>query len=170
MKTIVAISGSASSQSSNAQLLHIMSETFAKTYHIAVYDELWKWPLYSPESEQSGVPTIVQQLRTQLATADAVIICTPEYVHNIPAALKNMLEWVTTSGELHEKAVLPITFTPAAPRGQYAMVSLLQSLRACNAKIVTELPLYKNELALADGTIGLHAMHLELVTEALHLL
>lgn len=170
MRSIIAISGSASSDSSNTRLLEVLASAFVGNYRIQVHEGLWRLPLYTPQLEQDGVPDAVQQLRTQLAAADAIIICTPEYVHNIPAVLKNMLEWVTTSGELSDKPVLPITFTPAAPRGEYAMISLLQSLRACNAKIVTELPLYRNEMTDDDGSIVLNEEHQELLSEALGLL
>ncbi|MCF8277622.1 MAG: NAD(P)H-dependent oxidoreductase [Flavobacteriales bacterium] len=170
MKTILAISGSASPGGSNAQLLQVISTTFAHSYSIQVLEELWELPLYTPELEHAGIPEKVQLFREAIGEADAVIICTPEYVHNIPAVLKNAIEWVTTSGEISEKPVLPITFSPAPPRGEYAMISLLQSLRACNAKLVAELPLYRNELTLPDGTIGLDEAHHLLLTEALALL
>ncbi|MGB1317922.1 MAG: NADPH-dependent FMN reductase, partial [Flavobacteriales bacterium] len=110
------------------------------------------------------------KLRTKLANSDAVIISTPEYIHNIPAVLKNALEWITESGELHEKPVLAITFTPAAPRGEFAMKSLLQSLSALNAKVVAELPLYRNELPLANGSLNEQSEQYELLAEALTLL
>ena len=55
--------------------------------------------------------------RKILQESDAVIISIPEYIHNIPALIKNALEWVTTSGEFLGKKVLPITFTPHEPRG-----------------------------------------------------
>lgn len=169
MKSILAISGSASSDSSNAKLLRVVGNAFAHTYQIEVKEGLWQLPLYTPQLEQVGIPDVVQQLRSQLAAAHGIIICTPEYAHNIPAVLKNMLEWVTNSGELYEKPVLPITFTPAAPRGKYAMHSLLQTLQACNAKIVTELPLYRNQMTNKE-TVYLDGEHKILLSEALELL
>ncbi|MCF8257867.1 MAG: NAD(P)H-dependent oxidoreductase [Flavobacteriales bacterium] len=170
MKTILAISGSASTESSNKQLLETLRSEFADSYDIRVLDGLWLLPLFTPQAEQSGIPEQVQQLRQAVSDADAVIICTPEYLHNIPAVLKNALEWMTTSGELHEKPVLPITFTPALPRGEHAMRSLLQSLTAIKAKVVAELPLYRTEIAIENGKIVLNKSHRHLLSEALTLL
>jgi chromate reductase len=170
MKKILAISGSASESSSNAALLHVIKSSFEDSYHVEVFEGLQHFPLFSPQLQEAGVPEPVMSLRMKVAKADAIIICTPEYVHNIPAVLKNMLEWVTTSGQLSEKPVLPITFAPAAPRGEYAMLSLLQTLRACNAKIVTELPLYRNEMTDEHGNIHLNEEHRMLLGEALGLL
>ena len=98
--------------------------------------------------------TLRALLKTQVAEADAVITSTPEYRHNILAVLKNALEWMTESGELHEKSVLPITFTPAPPHGEYAMKSLLQSLNASKARIVAELSLYRNGFAFENEQIS----------------
>jgi len=170
MKKILALSGSASTESSNTQLLHAISNTFADDYEINVYEGLQNLPLFSPQLLEAGIPERIRELRTKVARADAVIISTPEYLHNIPAVLKNALEWMTASGELADKPVLAITFTPAPPRGEYAMVSLLQSLKASKAKIVAELPLYRNQMVSDAGNIDIDAAHHLLLDEALRLL
>jgi len=170
MRSILAISGSASEESSNTQLLETLRSEFAEDYNIRVLDGLWLLPLFTPQMEQVGIPEQVQLLRKAVSAADAVIICTPEYLHNIPAVLKNALEWMTTSGELAEKPVLPITFTPAPPRGENAMRSLVQSLMASKAKVVAELALYQSELRAETSRISLQGEHRFLLQQALELL
>lgn len=170
MKRILAINGSASEKSSNLQLLNTIAEAFSSEFDIAVYNELHSLPLFTPQRQKDGIPDSVINLKTNVANADAVIISTPEYLHNIPAVLKNALEWMTESGELAEKPVLPITFAPYEPRGEYAMVSLLQSLKASKAKVVAELPLFQNELRTPNGEIALSEEHLFLLREAIDLL
>lgn len=170
MKTILCVSGSASTNSSNTQLLKVIAQSFADSFEFEVFDGLQELPLFSPQLQEAGIPELVQTFRTKVAAADAVIVSTPEYLHNIPAALKNALEWMTASGELHEKPILPITFTPAPPRGEYAMKSLLQSLQASKAKIVAELPLYRNEFMVEDETMSFSKEQQLLLTEALGLL
>jgi chromate reductase, NAD(P)H dehydrogenase (quinone) len=170
MRSILAISGSASAESSNTQLLETLRAEFSDVYEIRVLDGLGLLPLYTPQMEKAGIPEQVQLLRKAVGDADAVIICTPEYLHNIPAVLKNALEWMTTSGELADKPVLPITFTPATPRGEHAMRSLLQSLKASKARVVAELPLYRTEIANENGKIVLDDDHRSLLSEALSIL
>jgi len=170
MKSILAISGSASKNSSNSLLLQTLSKEFAASYYIEVYEGLWNFPIFTPQLQGSGKPKSVKEFCRTVATADSVIISTPEYLHNIPAVLKNALEWMTESGELTDKPVLPITFTPAAPRGEHAMQSLLQSLKASKAKIVTELPLFQNQLRTDKGEIELNEDFELLIREALALL
>ena len=170
MKTVLCISGSASTKSSNTQLLETIAQTFNNSYAFEVLESLQDLPLFSPQLQQAGIPEMIKVLRTKVAKADAVVICTPEYLHNIPAVLKNVLEWMTESGELHEKSVLAITFTPAPPRGEYAMLSLLQSLKAMKARIVAELPLYRNEMTDEAGQILLDETNRSIIQEALSIL
>lgn len=170
MKKILGISGSASQHGSNTRLLHAIASSFSESFDFRVYDGLSTLPLFTPELQDLGVPEEVKNLKAQVQWADAVIISTPEYLHNIPAVLKNALEWMTESGELADKPVLPITLTPVAPRGEYAMTSLLQSLKASKAKIVAELPLYQAEIKSADGQINLTPAHVDLLREAIGLL
>lgn len=146
---ISAISGSASSPSSNARLLEAVAASFPEK-NIRPDVLLRELPLYRPELDKAPLPSSAEAWRRQMAGARAVIISTPEYLHNIPAVLKNGLEWLKSSGELRGKAVLPITFAPHPPRGEYAMESLRKSLQALEARIVAELPLYQNEVPEAD--------------------
>jgi NAD(P)H-dependent FMN reductase len=170
MKTVLCISGSPSADSSNTQLLEAITQSFANSFAFKILDGLQDLPLFSPQLQQAGIPEIVKTLRAKVAMTDAVIICTPEYLHNIPAALKNALEWMTESGELCEKPVLPITFTPAPPRGEYAMRSLVQSLQASKARIVADLPLYRNEMTDKKGRIALDEPYRHIIQEAMGLL
>jgi NAD(P)H-dependent FMN reductase len=97
---------------------------------------------------------------------DAIIIATPEYIHNIPAVLKNALEWTTQTGEFSNKKTLAISYTPHPPRGKYAMSSLINSLNALDANVVASLDLYH------DSVKGNHfnSDTTELLKEALKLL
>jgi chromate reductase, NAD(P)H dehydrogenase (quinone) len=150
--SILTISGSARPDSANVQLLQNLAEHLPQ--HAYTYFDIADLPLFQPSLDQHPWPAAVIAWRQALATADAVIIATPEYIHNIPALLKNALEWATSSGEFSGKPVLPITFTPHAPRGERAMQSLLWSLEALDARIVVQLPLYQNEMIKMVGVGG----------------
>ena len=170
MRKIVCISGSASNTSSNSELLKLIQTEFPSEYEFVIYSKLNSLPLFTADQLKSGCPKEVQELKSLIEKADAVIISTPEYLHNIPAVLKNALEWMTESGELTDKPVLPITFTPTSPRGEYAMKSLIQSLKAIKAKIVVELPLYRSECHLRNGKFALSRQQKEMLEAAISLL
>ena len=143
---ILTISGSAQRDSSNDELLKSFANLFKQHSFIHI-GELMDFPLFTPEGDKHP-SEIVLSFKEKIRNADLVIISLPEYIHNITAVLKNALEWITSSGELYEKKVIAITYTPHAPRGEKAMQSLLASLQALNAKVIAELPLYKTDLTI----------------------
>lgn len=167
MSYILCISGSSREESSNIYFLRKLCTDFrdnAIKYSHIIHD----LPLFRSENDNSDIPEIVSEWRSLVVQSSAMIISTPEYLHNLPASIKNALEWLTTTGELNEKKVLPITLTPHHPRGENAMKALLWSLQALNADIVAQLPSYKNELYTDDDAFNpdLH----EIIKEALLLI
>ncbi|WP_367388318.1 NADPH-dependent FMN reductase [Lewinella sp. LCG006] len=166
---ILTLSGSARPGSSNQKLLEAIAMAFPD-YHFSHFAGLAELPLFLPDLDHAPWPQPVVEWRAALQSATAVIITTPEYIHNLPALLKNALEWIASSGELVGKPVLPITFTPNMPRGERAMQSLVWSLGALDARIVAELPLYQNELIREGQHLLLPAEEQEMIGEALRLL
>ena len=160
---LLTVSGSARSESSNTQLLLALADIAPgkKIQHSTVPERL---PLFTEPAQAHPTPAVVAW-RTQVQHAAGLIFCTPEYLHNLPALLKNALEWLTVGGELAGKPCLALTLTPHPPRGEQAMRSLVWSLQALNADVRAELPLYRDEVKLVDGRIsGVEAR--ELLTAA----
>lgn len=142
---ILTISGSSRPSSSNAKLLEALALEFPQ-HNIYKYNHIVELPLFRAEADTNPLPESVKAWRKALRESDAVIISTPEYIYNLPAIIKNALEWIASSGELVGLPVLAITFTPHAPRGEKTMQSLLWSLTALDARIVGQLALYQNEV------------------------
>lgn len=167
---IFCISGSASPQSSNYYLLKAIEKNFGDQYDIEVYDGIREFDLFTPQKLQEGIPADIKAFKSKLAAAKSVTIATPEYSHNIPAVLKNMLEWCTHSGEFADTYVLPITFTPKEPRGEFAMKSLLMTLQTLKAKVVSQFPLYKSDVQEKHQKILLPEETQEIIAESLKML
>lgn len=145
---ILTISGSANKESSNQRLLKALPSIIPQ-HEFVHFEGLMDFPLFTPERDKTP-SQLVLAFKESIRQADTVIISFPEYIHNMPAVLKNALEWVTASGELYEKKVMLISYTPSAPRGEQAMKSLVWSLQALNAKIIAELPLFQSELKITN--------------------
>jgi len=112
--------------------------------------DLAQLPLFHPDHEEGDAA--VRDWRSQISAAESVIIATPEYIHGMPAVLKNALEWLTKTGELSNKRTIAICYTPQEPRGKKALISLLNSLMALDAQVVSSLQLYHTDIAFnADG-------------------
>jgi len=100
------------------------------------------FPLFTPDRLAEGKPEACEVLPKAVKAADVVLIATPEYAHNMPAALKSAFEWSVASGEFYQKRVIAITSTPAAPRGEKCMQSLCWTLRALDANVLAEVPIF----------------------------
>jgi NAD(P)H-dependent FMN reductase len=101
-----------------------------------LYDRLSDLPAFNPDDDDDGVVhEAVAELRERIATADAVLLCTPEYAGSLPGSFKNLLDWTVGSGELYGKPVAWINV--AAPgRGQGAHTSLSTVLSYVGAVVI----------------------------------
>lgn len=166
---ILCISGSSASQSSNHNLLKSIGQLFSDhsfSHGLALTD----LPLYSVDNDMNPLPSIVKEFKSQVLAADAIIMSTPEYLHNIPAVLKNALEWLKSNGEIQHKRMLAITFTPKEPRGEKAMTSLLHSLSALEANVIGSLALYQDEITFHESGIIINPDTQKLLHEAITIL
>lgn len=163
---LLTISGSARLDSTNSQLLSAITELVPNTEFVRF--DIHQLPLFADLPKQT-IPDKVVAFRKLVARSKGVIIATPEYAHNLPAALKNALEWLVASGEMVGKPVLPITLTPHSPRGEKCMQSLCWTLAAIDAKIVVQLPLYQPELTYVSDRVLADCPAKEILTEALQL-
>lgn len=147
---VLTLCGSAKINSQNQKLLDLI-ETSLPKYRFSHCDFLSKLPLFI-DSDNREKSDLVEKFKLEISESDLIIISTPEYTFNIPALLKNAFEWITASGELYQKKLIAIVFTPNAPRGERAMQSLLFSLTALDANVLTSCQLYQNEIFDADAS------------------
>ncbi len=61
---------------------------------------------FNPDLDQEvSLPAEVVALRAVVAHADALVISTPEYVHALPGAFKNALDWLVSDPSFTGKPV-----------------------------------------------------------------
>ncbi len=135
---ILAISGSLRAASTNTALLRAAAELAPPTVTVTLYDGLDNLPHFSPERDKENTSEPVINLRSLLREADAVLICTPEYIHGMPGVLKNMLDWLASSGEFVDKPVGVISAGPSDMGGSRAHASLSYTLSVLMAKLPEE--------------------------------
>lgn len=165
---ILAISGSSRATSSNVKLIKALKPL--TDHNILLYDDLEYLPVFSASQDKYPWAEQVTKWRKAVRDADALIISTPEYIYNLPAAIKSALEWLTSSGELDSKPTLAITYTPNEPRGEKSMKSLLWCLDALNARVVASMSLYQSDLKVINGKCEADNETIEMIREALCLL
>lgn len=135
---ILAISGSLRAGSTNTALLQATAELAPPDITITLYDGLDDLPHFSPERDKENTSEPVTKLRTLLREADAALICTPEYVHGMPGVLKNMLDWLASSGEFVHKPVGVISASPSESGGARAHATVAYTLSVLMAKLPEE--------------------------------
>jgi NAD(P)H-dependent FMN reductase len=91
---ILGISGSLRRGSFNTALLHAAIELMPAGTTVDV-GSIAEFPLYNFDVESAGVPPPVRVLKDQLASADGLLIATPEYNNSIPGVAKNAIDWLS---------------------------------------------------------------------------
>lgn len=132
---VLAISGSLQAGSSNTRLLETARDAAPPGVEVVMFRSVGNMPHFTANHDGS-MDDAVQELRSGLALADAVLIATPEYAHALPGSLKNALDWIVGSGELYEKPVGVLSAAPSADRGGNAREMLERTLRAQGAVVV----------------------------------
>jgi NAD(P)H-dependent FMN reductase len=135
-KTVLAISGSLQSRSSNTALIRLASQLTDERVQVQVLDVLPDLPYFNPELDVEPLPPRVTELRARVGAADGVLIASPEYAHEMPGVLKNALDWLVSSGELYGKPVVVLCASPSAERGSYVREALARTLDAQGARVV----------------------------------
>ncbi len=108
---IVAIVGSLRKGSYNMQLAKTMQERYKNRMNITIAD-IRSLPYYD-QDEELNLPQTVTAFKQSIATADGIIVITPEYNWSIPGVLKNALDWISRVDKVMiDKPVLPVGVTP----------------------------------------------------------
>lgn len=89
------ISGSARTGSTNTAVLQTAAALAPVGIGAKLLEGIGDLPLFNPDDDAEGasVPPAVAAMRAEVAGAEAILICTPEYAGALPAAMKNVLEW-----------------------------------------------------------------------------
>ncbi len=171
--TILGIAGSLRAGSHNAQLLRLAAEELPHGVELVVFDGLAEIPAYDADLEDLA-PAAVDELKTAISEADAILVATPEYNGSIPGALKNALDWVSrpiAETPIRSKPLAVIGASTGAFGAVWAQRELKKVLGLMGARVLdVELPVAKADRRLAepDGELReqLAAVTVELVAAA----
>jgi chromate reductase len=144
--TILGIAGSLRAGSLNAQLLRLAAEELPDGVELEIFDGLAEIPPYDQDLEDLQ-PDAVEELKTAIADADAVLFATPEYNGSVPGVLKNALDWVSrplAETPMRGKPVAVIGASPGAFGAVWAQRELKKVLGLMSARVLdVELPVAK---------------------------
>jgi len=129
---LLAISGSSRKNSSNGIIIKYITSRLDSDFVVDVFDSIDQLPHFNPDRDQSDPPAIIEDFRSRIKEAEAILICTPEYVFSLPGTLKNALDWTVSSVVFKGKEMFVIV---AAASGLKAMESLQLILTTLEAKV-----------------------------------
>lgn len=143
---ILRICGSARPDSSNRALLNYLEKRYSNIHEFKAFAPIHDLPLFADIPEAGKENDNLESFYRVMESCDAVLIATPEYLKNIPAALKNALEWCNSKNSLADKSVGIIVYTPHRPRGEKSLEILVQSLLALNASVKAKMLIHQTEI------------------------
>lgn len=132
---VLAISGSLRAVSSNGAVLDAAAALAPPDVVVARFEGLAGIPAFNPDLDVEGAepPPAVAAWKAAVAAADALVLCSPEYAHGVPGALKNALDWLVSGPQIPGK---PVAIVNATTRAHIAHAALIETLRTMSAEVV----------------------------------
>src|SRR5215467_4312207 len=155
---ILAISGSLRRDSQNTSLLRAAEELLSPLDTLELWDGLREVPPYDQDDDVEAAPPAVAALRAAVASADAVLIATPEYNSSIPGVLKNALDWASRpkgDNALWGKPAAVVGASTGMFGAVWAQAETRKVLSASGARVIdTDLPIGHAEEAFEGDRLA----------------
>lgn len=129
-KNILAIIGSASSNSANLKLAEQIAFLTTKEFNLTIYNDLKLLPHFDPGLSVDNPPEHIAVFRNSIQNSDGIIICTPEYVFSIPSGLKNAIEWCISTTIFTDKPSGLITASASGQKGHEELQLIMKTALA----------------------------------------
>ena len=153
MPLILGLSGSLREGSHNASLLRAAATALPPGVELRLYEGLREIPPYDSDRDEPADPA-VERLREAIASADGVLIATPEYNGSIPGVLKNALDWASRpfpDNAFRGKPVAVIGASTGLFGAVWAQAETRKVLGVVGADVIDqELPVGLADTAFAD--------------------
>ncbi|MFI5495046.1 NADPH-dependent FMN reductase [Actinoplanes sp. NPDC051859] len=133
MTRILLISGDTREGALHTSALRMAVRNAPAGIAATLYDGLRTLPAFVPG--EPVPPPAVALLRHRAATAEALVVSTPEYAGSLPGSLKNLFDWLVDSGDLAGKPAAWLSLSPAA-QDQAALATLETVLEYAQARVL----------------------------------
>jgi chromate reductase, NAD(P)H dehydrogenase (quinone) len=153
---VLAISGSLRAASHNTALLRAAAQRVPEGIEVELYDGLESLPPYNEDRDTDTPPAGVAELREEIASADAVLISTPEFNGTMPGQLKHLIDWGSRpygqDAAFFGKPVAVVGASVTDYGAIWAQDHVRKALGIAGARVVdAELPLGKAHAKFDDG-------------------
>jgi chromate reductase, NAD(P)H dehydrogenase (quinone) len=149
---ILGIAGSLRRGSHNRRLLRAAGAALPPGADLVEWAGLAGLPAFN-EDQETAPPEVVREFLKEIASADALLIATPEYNASVPGALKNALDWASRpfpENVLRYKPSAVIGASTGLFGAVWAQAEVRKALKASGAHVLeSELP-----VGMADGAFS----------------
>ena len=139
MKKIIAFSGSNSAKSINQQLIQIIANYVYDVEVEILTIRDYPTVMYGlDEEEANGFPKSIIEFQKKINEADGFIISSPEHNGSIPAAFKNIIDWLSRMERkiFNDKPVIFLSASPGGRGGASVLQHLLSIMPHQGANII----------------------------------
>lgn len=140
MKLLVFI-GSLRADSVTAKVARFAIAEASDEFEVQVWDRIADLPHYNEDFEGDDLPAIGQDLRDQIASADALLLVTPEYNGALPSGLKNIIDWASRpygAAPIKGKPTGIIGTSRSSRAAQWSRENAVRSLEVAGADVLPE--------------------------------
>jgi len=154
---LIGMSGSLRTGSYSNAVLATLRDKFAGRADLVLYD-LAPIPPYNQDFEGEKRPPIVRKLLADIAEADGLVLCAPEFNHSIPGVLKNAIDWASRPAFQSVLAYKPVAVM-ATSRGPLGGARCLEHMKvaldSCLARVALarEVIITAAETKIKDGRL-----------------
>lgn len=117
------------------------------------------FPIYDADLQANGFPDAAVAMGEAIASADGVIVVTPEYNYSVPGGLKNALDWLSRlpSAPLARKPIAIQSGSPGTVGGSRAQYHLRQVFVFLDSRVLNKpevmIPMIGTKIDTKAGTI-----------------
>jgi len=147
---LVGMSGSLRTGSYSNAVLETLREKFAGRADLVVYD-LAPIPLYNQDFEGDKRPPAVKKLLADIAAADGLVLCAPEFNHSIPGVLKNAIDWASRPAFQSVLAYKPVAIM-ATSQGPLGGARCLEHMRVALDSCLSRIALAREVIISATDS------------------
>jgi NAD(P)H-dependent FMN reductase len=140
--TIAVLVGSLRGDSVNRRLAETLRDQAPDGVTVELINGLGDVPFYNEDLDNPvDIPAAADRLRKEVASADRVLVVTPEYNGTMPAVLNNAIDWLSRpygAGALVGKPFGVVGATPTPYGGKWAHADTARSAGIAGAVVVED--------------------------------
>ncbi len=141
MTHVAVLVGSLRADSVNRQVARSLQAQAPAGVTVDIIDGLADVPFYNEDLDGGTAPATATALRDRVATADRILVVTPEYNATMPAVLNNAIDWLSRpygAGAIVGKPFGVLGVTPTPYGGKWAHEHAALSAKIAGAVVVDE--------------------------------